>query len=92
VTRHDKGVIMTTGIERQRKFKEKMYGAGFKQTVVWVKRKEVKYIENMKRIDFTKSLENLTSGWNDKDLSELYNLVIKIASAKKEVIKLRQTK
>jgi hypothetical protein len=82
---------MSTEIERQRKFRDKMYEAGFKQTIIWVKRKEVKYIKNMKRIDFTKRLERITSGWNDRNLSELYNLFIKIASAKKEVIRLRRT-
>jgi len=82
---------MTTETERQRNFREKMYGAGFKQTAVWVKRKEERYIKNMKRDDFMKRLGKITSGWNERDLSELYNLIIKIASAKKGVIRLRET-
>jgi len=91
VTSHNKGVKMTTNIERQRNFREKMYKAGFKQTSVWVKRKGEKYIKNMKRDNFMKRLGRITSGWTERDLSELYNLIIKIASAKKEVLRLRQT-
>ena len=91
VTSHDKGVIMTTDIERQRTFREKMYKAGFKQTSVWVKRKGEKYIKNMKRDNFMKRLDRLTSRLNERELSEVYNLIIKIAVAKKEVFRLRQT-
>jgi hypothetical protein len=80
-----------TEIERQRNFRKKMYEAGFKQFFVWVKRKEAKYIKNLKRDIFMKRLDRITSGWNDKELSELYNLIIKIASAKKEVIRLRKS-
>jgi len=68
-----------------------MYEAGFKQTIIWVKRKEVRYVKNMKHDMFMKRLKRFTSGWNDRDLSELYNLIIKIVSAKKDVIRLRQT-
>jgi len=85
---------MTSEVERQRNFRDKMYGAGFKQTSVWVKRKGEKYIKNMKYDNFIKKLVKLTSGWNEEELSELYNLIIKIASAKKakkEVLRLRQT-
>jgi len=82
---------MLSNAEKQRRFKEKMYDAGFKQTIVWVKRKEAKYVRKMKHDGFMKRLGKITSGWNDVDLSELYNLFITIASAKKEVIKLRKT-
>jgi len=82
---------MLSNIERQRSFKDKMYGAGFKQTSIWVRRKEARYVKNMKHDVFMKRLGKLTLGWNDRDLSELYNLIIKIASAKKEVIRLRKT-
>jgi hypothetical protein len=81
---------MLSNAEKQRRFKEKMYEAGFKQTVVWVKRKEVKAVQ-MKQSGFMKRLEKITAGWNGGDLSELYNLFIKMASAKKEVIGLRKT-
>jgi len=76
--------------EKQRRFKEKMYKAGFKQTIIWIKRKEVKY-EEIKNKEFMKRLDKYISGWDDRDLSDLFNLFIKIAAAKKEVIKLKQT-
>jgi hypothetical protein len=76
--------------EKQRRFKEKMYEAGFKQSVIWVNRKEAKYAVKMRQSEFMKRLKNLTSGWSNGDLSELYNLFIKIAAAKKEVIRLRK--
>jgi len=91
VTSNDKGGMMLLDVERQRNFRDKMYKAGFKQSIIWVKRKEVRYVKNMKHGVFMKRLDRITSRWNDKDLSELYNLIIKIASAKKEVIRLRQT-
>jgi len=81
---------MLSNTEKQRKFKEKLYKAGFRQTIIWVKRKEVKYVVKIKNREFMKRLEKLTSGWDDRDLSDLYNLFIKIATAKKEVIKLRR--
>jgi len=81
---------MLSNVEKQRRYKEKMYKAGFKQNFIWVKRKEVKYVVKMKNKEFMKRLEKLTSGWDDRDLSALYNLFIKIATAKKEEIKLRK--
>jgi hypothetical protein len=36
-----------TVAERQRKYKERMYKAGFKQSIVWVKRREGKTPEKM---------------------------------------------
>jgi len=68
-----------------------MYEAGFKQIIIWIKRKEVKHVK-MKNREFMKRLEKYISGWDDGDISELYNLFIKITAAKKEVIKLRKTK
>ena len=82
---------MLSNKEKQRKFKEKMYEAGFKQIIIWIKRKEVKHVK-MKNREFMKRLEKYISGWDDGDISELYNLFIKITAAKKEVIKLRKTK
>jgi hypothetical protein len=82
---------MLSSKEKQRRFKEKMYEAGFKQTIIWVKRKEAKYVE-MKNKDFMKGLGTFISVWDDRDISKLYNLFIKIAAEKKEVIKLRKTK
>jgi hypothetical protein len=77
--------------ERQRIFKEKMYKAGFMQTTIWLKRKNLKNVK-MKNREFMKRLEKHISGWDDGNLSELYNLFINIAAAKKEVIKLKKTK
>jgi G:T-mismatch repair DNA endonuclease (very short patch repair protein) len=82
---------MLSNAEKQRRFKERMYEAGFKQIVIWVKRKEAKNVVKMKQSGFMKRLEKVISGWHDSDVSELYNLFIKIASAKKEVIRLRRT-
>jgi hypothetical protein len=82
--------IMLSNTEKQRKFKEKMYKAGFKQTIIWVKRKEVKYVVKMKNREFMKRLEKLISGWDSGDISDLYNLFIKIATAKREAIRLKK--
>jgi hypothetical protein len=73
--------------ERQRRFKAKMYESGFKQTVVWVKRKEGKRAAKMKQDEFMGRLQKITSEWDDGEISETLNLFIKIAEAKKEVMK-----
>jgi hypothetical protein len=80
---------MLSNKERQIRFKEKMYESGFKQTIVWVKRKEGKRVTKMKQDTFMKKLQKITSEWDDGELSETLNFFIKIAEAKKEVIKLR---
>ena len=76
--------------ERQRNFKTRMHEAGFKRIEVWIKRK----LETRKgKIDFKafiKKMKNLTSGWNEKDLSQLLNQLIKITEAKKEVFRIKE--
>ena len=80
---------MSTNTERQRRFKEKMYEAGFKQSILWVKRKETKRTGKIEQGEFMKKLAKNISEWSERDRSDLFNLFIKIMEAKKEVIKLR---
>lgn len=75
--------------EYQRKFKSRMYKAGFMQKQVWVKRNP----EKQYKIDldsFIKKLKRLTSGWSEASLSQLLNLFIKITEAKKEAARKRK--
>jgi len=76
--------------ERQRKFKERMYKAGLKQIILWVKRIEKKRIAKIKQSEFLRRLRKLTAEWNDDDLSELFSLFIRIIEGKKEVIRLKK--
>jgi hypothetical protein len=80
-----------TSTKRQRKFKEKMYKAGLKQTILWVKRKESRPTAKMNQGEFIKNLKKLTDGWDKKDLPQLYDLLIKIIKGKKEADKLKRT-
>ena len=76
--------------ERQRRFKAKMYERGFKQVLLWVKRKEPKRAVKMSQGEFVNNLKKLTAGWDGDDLSQLYGLLIKIIKAKKEAARLRE--
>jgi len=81
-----------TNTEKQRKFKEKMYKAGFKQITLWVKRKEAKNAVKMTHTEFVRTLRKLTAGWDDTSLSQLYSLLIKIIKGKKEAARLKERK
>ena len=79
-----------TNQEKQRRFKEKMYEAGFKQMILWVKRKETRQTAKMTRREFVKSLNKLTYGWDEGSLTRLYCLLIKVAKGKKEAARLKE--
>ena len=79
-----------TNTEIQRRFKEKMYRAGFKQKILWVKRKEAKNMAKITHTEFARSLKKLTAGWDGDSLSQLYSLLLKIARGKKEAARLKE--
>jgi len=83
---------MDNTAERQREYKKRMYKAGFKQTIVWVKRKEEKQPVKLSFTEFVKQLRKLTSGMNEEKINKLLKMFIKIAKAKKEEEKLRKNK
>jgi hypothetical protein len=69
-----------------------MYKAGFKQSIVWVKRKEGKTPVKMNTAEFVKQIKELTAGMSGEALTRLFSLLIKITKAKKEEAKLRKKK
>ena len=75
--------------EKQRKYKERMYGIGFKQFQVWIKREEPRGIKTDLEI-FAKKMKKLTAGWNEEELSTLLHLLLKITEGKKEAILLKE--
>jgi len=79
-----------TNTEIQRRFKEKMYKAGFKQMILWVKRREASPATKMTHAQFVGSLKKLTAGWDGDSLSQLYKLLIKIVKGKKEADRLKK--
>jgi hypothetical protein len=81
---------MLSSCEKQRNFKEKMYKAGLKQIILWVKSIEKKRIAKIKQSEFLRRLRKLTAEWKDDDLSELFNLFIRIIEGKKEVMRLKK--
>jgi len=85
-------VMDNTTTERQRKFKKRMYKAGFKQVVVWVKRKEAKTPEKMSISEFVRQLKKLTGRMDTEILTKQLNLFIEIIKAKKEEEKLKKNK
>jgi hypothetical protein len=74
--------------KRQKKFKEKMYNAGFIQINLWIKDKPIKKNINIK--SFIEKIEKLLSGFNPDEQNKLFALIIKILEGKKEVLKLRK--
>ncbi|MDR2922639.1 MAG: hypothetical protein LBU85_04770 [Treponema sp.] len=76
--------------ERQRKFKAKLYEAGFKQMLVWVKRSPKKRAGNIDQKTFFQKLKKLTLGMREADQHLLYSLLLQIAGAKKEVLRLKK--
>jgi len=83
---------MDNTTERQREYKERMYKAGFKQTIVWVKRKEEKQPVKLSFTEFVKKLRKLTTGMKEEKVNNLLKMFIKIAKSKKEEEKLRKNK
>jgi G:T-mismatch repair DNA endonuclease (very short patch repair protein) len=75
--------------ERQKNFKKRMYKAGFKQTIVWVERKETKQTKKLSFSEFVKKLKKLTTGIDEEKLDRLLKTFLKIAKAVKEVEKIR---
>jgi hypothetical protein len=79
-----------TVTERQRRYRERLYKAGFKQIYIWAKRKEERTPVKMTMVEFIKVFKKLTAGMNGETLTQMLNLFIKIARAKKEEVKLRK--
>ena len=77
-----------TTVERQRRYKERLYKAGLKQTVIWVKRKESKMPEKMSMTEFTRELKRITAGLDKYFLTGLLNKLLKIAKGRIEEVKL----
>lgn len=78
-----------TNKEKQRRYKAKMYKAGFKHIMIWVMRKEPKKIE-MSQTIFIRRIKKLLNGMNPENLEKTYNLIIKILLAKKKEEKLKK--
>ena len=75
--------------EKQRRYKQRMYEAGFKQFQVWVKRDEPKGAKTNLET-FAKKMKKLTTGWSEEELSTLLHLLLKITEGKKEAILLKE--
>jgi len=81
---------MKSTTERQRKHRERLYKAGFKEVRAWVKRKERKILKKTNLNEFVKALKREASGMDKKTLEALLTLLIKIANGKKEEVKLKK--
>ena len=79
-----------TSKEKQKRFKAKMYKAGFKQINLWIRRKEPRQAVKMTQSEFIKNLKKLTAGWDEDSLTQLYSLLIKISKGKKEAARLKR--
>lgn len=83
---------MDNTTERQRRYRERLYNAGFKQIYVWVRRKEGKTPVKMSISELVKILRKQTAGMSEENITKLLNLLIKITKGRKEEVKLREKK
>jgi hypothetical protein len=79
-----------TNNERQRKFQEKMYEAGFKRIYFWVKKGTTKKAVKIDKETFMEKATKLMSKFSNEEESNLFALIIKIIEGRKEVLRLRE--
>jgi hypothetical protein len=79
-----------TARKRQEQYRKRMYENGFKQYIIWVKRKEPSFTGKMTQKEFAVKMKKLTARWDENDLSCLLKLLLKITESKKEEIKIRK--
>ena len=70
--------------EYQRTYRERMFAAGYKVRVVWVKREPEKGKVKLTRRIFLDRLGEMTADWTDQQLSVLYGELLKHVKDKKE--------
>jgi len=76
--------------ERQRKFKEKMYDAGFKRIYFWVKKEKAEKGKKIGKEAFIKKAIQMAAKIDPDEQSKMFGLIIKILEGKKEALKLRE--
>jgi hypothetical protein len=69
---------------RQKEFRERMFAAGYKVRVIWVKREADKGKPRMSRRGFLGRLGELTAGMSDRQLSGLYMEILRFVKAGRE--------
>ena len=72
-----------TDVEKNRRFRERLYEAGYKPTMQWIKRKEQRG-EVIDFETFTRKMKKLTAGWDERKLSKFLFLLLCITEGKKE--------
>ena len=82
----------STITERQRRYRERLYKAGFKPLIVWVKRKEGKMSVKISMTEFVKQMKLLTKGMKEGAKTRLLNMLLKITNGKTEEVKLKEKK
>jgi len=75
---------------RQKKFKSKMYNAGFRQIILWVKDKPNKKKLSVK--SFIEKIEKLLLKFNSDEQNKMICLIVNILESKKEAEKLKEKK
>ena len=78
-----------TTVEKQRRYRERMYEAGYKPSTQWIKREEQKRVK-IGIEAFAKKMEKLTADWDAVRLSKHLHLLLSITEAKKEIYQARE--
>ena len=78
-----------TTVEKQRRYRERMYEAGYKPSTQWIKR-EGQQRGKIEIKTFAKKMEKLTTDWDEIRLSKHLHLLLSITEAKKEVYQAKE--
>jgi hypothetical protein len=79
-----KNMANESSTERGRIFRERMYAAGYKIRIIWVKKEKSKADIKITRRDFLGRLGELTEGMTDGELSVLYGKMLASVKEKQE--------
>jgi len=76
--------------QRQKKFKEKMYNAGFKQITLWVKDRNKAKRKILSIESFLEKIERILLKFNMDEQNRMACLIMNILESKKEAAKIKE--
>jgi hypothetical protein len=79
-----KNMAAGSSTERGRAFRERMYAAGYKNRMIWVKKEKSKSDVKITHRDFLGRLGELTEGMTDRQMSALYGELLVSVREKQE--------
>ena len=75
--------MISKNVKRQRQFKARMYERGYRQVQTWVLKDSSYEMQELSRSTFIKKLDELTLGWENEKLSDLFCELLKVVNREK---------